>query len=86
MPESETGENSSLLHKYDTKKLATIGIVILIVIISCFALFKFIFGGSSVSLDTGEAEAEEVVSEIQVHVAGEVNKPGLYKLEDGSRV
>ena len=86
MPESETGENTSLLQKYDTKKLATIGIVILIVIISCFAVFKFIFGGSSVSVDTGEAEAEEVVSEIQVHVAGEVNNPGLYKLKDGSRV
>lgn len=84
-PNTDDGA-SSLLHKYDTKKLATIGIVILIAIISCFAIFKFIFGASSVSVETGEAEADEVVSEIQVHVAGEVNKPGLYKLEDGSRV
>lgn len=50
------------------------------------ALFNFFSGTNSVSVEASEASTEEVNSEIQVHIAGEVKKPGLYKLADGARI
>ena len=86
MPNNQEKDGSSLLEKYDTKKLAILGIAILVVIITCIAIYNLVFGGANSVEVSSASETEEIKSEIQVHVAGEVIKPGLYKLEDGARV
>ena len=72
--------------KFDTKKIATLGLILLVVFVVIVALFNFFSGSNSVSVEASEASAEEVKSEIQVHIAGEVKNPGLFKLEDGARI
>lgn len=72
--------------KFDTKKIATLGLILLVVLVVIIALFNFFSGTNSVSVEASEASTEETKSEIQVHIAGEVKKPGLYKLADGARI
>lgn len=72
--------------KFDTKRIATLGIVILVALIIVIALFNFFSGSNSISVEASEDSFEQTQSEIKVHVAGEVKKPGLYKLEEGARI
>lgn len=72
--------------KFDTKKIATLGLILLVVFVVIIALFNFFSGSNSVSVEASETSTDEVGYEIKVHIAGEVKKPGLYKLEDGSRI
>lgn len=70
-----------------TKKLATIGLCVLIVAAVGIAVFNYINNNNTVKIDNNEASADENINkQIQVHVAGEVNKPGVYKLDEGSRI
>lgn len=74
-------------NKINTKKIACVGLAILIIIIIIYALFNYFSNSQPVSLDT-TSSSEEINKKIklQVHVAGEVNKPGVYKLDEGSRI
>lgn len=71
----------------NNKKLIKYGMIILIAGILCIALFNFINIKSNINVekvntDNNNQESEE----IQVHVTGEVNKPGLYKINKDSRL
>lgn len=72
--------------KLDTKKIATLGLILFIGLIVAIAIFNFITNSNSISVEASESSTEVIKTEIQVHVGGEVAKPGLYKLEDGARV
>ena len=60
--------------------------MLLIALIIVIALFNFFSGSNSISVEASEDSFEQTQSEIKVHVAGEVKKPGLYKLEEGARL
>lgn len=82
-----TQKDGDIKTQMETKKLAAIGLCALIVIIAAVAIFNYINNSNSVKLENSEASADDAItSQIQVHVAGEVNKPGVYKLDDGSRI
>lgn len=80
----DTKDNSP--NKLSTKKLASLGLIALIAIIMCVALFNYFTKQNSVSIEKNDNASEENNIQIQVHVAGEVNKPGVYKLDAGSRI
>lgn len=60
--------------------------MLLVALIIVIALFNFFSGSNSISVEASEDSFEQTQSEIKVHVAGEVKKPGLYKLEEGARI
>ena len=68
----------------DSKKLAVMGVGLLILIICAIAIFNFAFGGGTVSVEASDTQEE--VNEITVHVAGEVKNPGVYKFDFDARV
>ena len=50
-------------------------------------MFNFINSNKSINVDqNNNDELKSELRKIQVHVAGEVNKPGVYKLDEGSRI
>lgn len=67
------------------KDLAKIGIVLVVLIIIVIALFNFLTQKSNIEYQKND-EQNPSTSQIQVHVAGEVNKPGVYKLDVDSRI
>lgn len=82
-----TQKDGDIKTQMGTKKLAAIGLCALIVIIAAVAIFNYINNSNSVKIENSEASADNAItSQIQVHVAGEVNKPGVYKLDEGSRI
>lgn len=82
--EDQSSQNAKSL---STKKLATIGLSLIIIIISAIALFNFINSNKSINVEQNtNDELNSELRKIQVHVTGEVNKPGVYKLDEGSRI
>lgn len=80
-------QSSKNVKSLSTKKLATIGLSLIIIIISAIAMFNFINSNKSINVDqNNNDELKSELRKIQVHVAGEVNKPGVYKLDEGSRI
>lgn len=67
------------------KDLAKIGIVLVVLIIIVIALFNFLTQKSNIEYQKND-EQNPSTAQIQVHVAGEVNKPGVYKLDVDSRI
>lgn len=83
---AKSNEEEVVTKKFDTKRIATLGIVLLVALIIVIALFNFFSGSNSISVEASEDSFEQTQSEIKVHVAGEVKKPGLYKLKEGARI
>lgn len=85
-------ENGNIKEKIlgmGTKKIASIGLIILVVLVLIVALFNFSKSDNTVSIEKGDnnsANADEQKTLIQVHITGEVINPGVYKLEQGSRI
>ncbi len=80
----DTAPSSSGEAKMDTKKLAVMGLGLLVLVICGIAIFNFAFGGGTVSVEASDEQVE--TSEITVHVAGEVKNPGVYKFDFDARV
>ena len=60
-------------HRYDTKKLAKIGLTVLILIIIAICLFKYFSNKSTNNVETSTKteENQKNMQEIQIHVAGD---------------
>lgn len=74
-------------NKFNVQKLAKYGLIFLVLIIIIVASFNYFLNSSSVSVNTSNEDNEgSKAQQIQVHVAGEVNKPGVYTLEANARI
>lgn len=81
-----TNEDSSY-KSISTKKIALIGISVLIITIVSISLFNYFNNSTTLEIkNESSTESKDETAEIKVHVAGEVKKPGLYKLKYGSRI
>lgn len=71
-----------------SKKLATYGLIGLVTIILVVGGYNYFTNKATVSLAKSSSSdtEEELNTKIQVHVAGEVLNPGVYKLDSGSRI
>lgn len=84
---SPEDDNSIDNKNISTKKLTTIGLALIVIIISVIAMFNFLNNNNSINIDQNNSDVSgSDLRKIQVHVAGEVNKPGVYKLDEGSRI
>lgn len=74
--------------KKDKKSLFKIGIVLLAIIIVVFCLYKYLTQSNTITSNNYETTEEQTEQKqnVTVHVSGEVNKPGVYKLDFGSRI
>ncbi|MDO5329690.1 MAG: ComEA family DNA-binding protein [Coriobacteriia bacterium] len=77
-------EEATKKYNIDNKKLIGIGIVILIIGVIIFSLITTFSSGTTTKVEHNDEPKE--ASQIQVHVAGAVAKPGVYKLAQGSRI
>lgn len=74
--------------KIDRKKLTRYGVLIVLMVIFAIGVFNFLNAKENIKLKqvNTENKDDKQDKEIQVHITGEVNKPGLYKLKIGSRI
>lgn len=82
-------------HIGEMNKPVKVGIVVVLAMCVCVLCFS-LFGAKPHEVEVKKADAKELValpegnqnagSELYVHVAGCVQKPGMYKLERGSRL
>ncbi|MEN6348536.1 MAG: helix-hairpin-helix domain-containing protein [Syntrophomonas sp.] len=84
------------MENIDRRYLAAGLVIILIIVFALgvkYADLKRAGAGEKIAIETGNSEnvgqaggKVHEKSEIQVYVCGEVNKPGVYKLEEGARL
>lgn len=87
LPENNNAAN--ITSKPTNKKIALIGLVVLVIIISLVACFNFFKSKNSVEIaksEASEVDKNQENSKIQVHIAGEVKNPGVYSLNNGARI
>ena len=74
--------------KFDSKILAKIGMVVVAILISIYAIFTYFSNQNSVNVENASADTTEnsEEKEISVHIAGEVKHPGVYKINCKSRI
>lgn len=83
-----TNNNKSLKSKLNTnKKLLVLGIIIIFIVLIIICTTRLLGSGETIQVENeNQANTTQANTQIQVHIAGEVKKPGVYKMESGSRI
>lgn len=79
-------KHENIINKIDAKKYAKYGLVLLFAIVIGISVFNYFSNKESVNVSTTEESNESLNKQIQVHITGEVNNPGLYKLNSDVRI